>query len=633
MLQAINDRIKGWLGIVIVILIGLPFALWGIQSYLDDAGPIYAAKVNNIEISANEFERSVSMQRQAILRQNDGKLPVDEKILRDRTLTQLVNQRLLEGVTYDNGYRISDIVLSERIRQLFTVDGVFDRTRFEANVASIGMSIPMYEHALRNELRLQQMQSAIANSSFATKKEVKDLAALNEQTRDISVLTFDLNHFSTASKPSDEEIKQYYDENIRLFMLPEKVKIDYVEITSDSLAENVVVDELQIKKMYDDYVSSVSGREERKARHILLSTIIGDGAEDRAAAKIKIQALQQELENGADFSALAIKHSQDQGSATGGGDLGWVALGDMVKPFEQALYDMEKGSVSNIVETQFGYHLIKLDDVRSETIEMLGVKRYEFEDELKLDAVASMFYDLSERLASTAYENPDNLDVVVEDMGLKLNSTDHFTRIEGEGIATNEKVRNIAFSSLILEQGSNSDIIEISPTHVIVLRLNEHVPATAIPLTDVSAKIESILNAQNGHKQTRAAALDVKSRIEAGESMDALKAADGINIEVVSSLSRKDTSRVSDPSILYKAFDIASPQDGKPSVKEVDLITGDVALVVLTKVSITGVIAQDKLDAVKNEVLRVNATQDFGNALLAIKDSADIEMNKRILDR
>ena len=632
MLQAINDRIKGWLGIVIVVLIGLPFALWGIQSYLDDTGPMFAAKVNSIEISANELERSVSMQRQTILRENGGKLPVDEKVLRERTLTQLINQRLLEGVTYDNGYRISDAILSERIRQLFTVDGAFDRARFEANVASIGMNIPMYEHALRSELRLQQMQSAIVNSSFATKNEIKQLAALNEQTRDIAVLTFDVDHFSTAEKPGEEEIKQYYETNIQRFMLAEKIKVDYVEITSDTLAENVVVDDIQIQKMYDDYVASISGREERKTRHILLSTVVTESAEDKTAAKAKIEALKQELENGANFAELAKKYSQDQSSATEGGDLGWVALGDMVKPFEQTLFDMKKGSVSKIVETQFGYHLIKLEDVRSETIEPLAVKRYAFEDELKTDAVASMFYDLSERLASTAYENPDSLDVVVEELGLKLTTTDFFSSLKGEGIANNEKVRTIAFSPLVLEQGSNSDIVEISPTHVVVLRLNERIPATAIPLNNVTLKIENILKTQNGYQQTKAAALQAKLKIEAGESIDAQKAK-GVDMEVITSLSRKDNEKVSDPSILYNAFDIALSQDDKPSVKMVDLMTGDVALLVLNKVNTPDVIAQDKLDIVKGVALRENANRDFSNALLAIKNNADIEINKRILDK
>ncbi len=632
MLQAINDRIKGWLGIVIVVLIGLPFALWGIQSYLDDAGPQYAAKVNNFEISANEFERSVSVQRQSMLRQYGGQLPIEEKALRERTLTQLINQRLLEGVTFESGYRISDSVLSAKIKQLFTVDGVFDRLRFEANARSLGMSIPMYEQALRNELRLQQMQSAIANSSFVTKEEIHDLAALNEQTRDITVLTFNIEHFSTAEKPTEEEIRQYYEANMQRFMVAEKIKVDYLEITSDTLSNNVQVDEDQIKKMYDDYVASISGREERKARHILIKTSADNKSASSIAAKEKIQSLKQEIEQGTDFAELAKKHSQDSGSAVEGGDLGWVALGEMVKPFEQTLFDMKKGDVSEIVETQFGYHLIKLDDVRSEAIEPLESKRYGFEEELKADSIASMFYDLSERLASTAYENPDNLDIAAEELGIKIISSDYFFRNKGEGIAENEKLRSIAFSPLVLEQGSNSDTIEIGPTHVVVLRLKDHIPATAIPLAQVSSKIENILKAQNGHKQTKAAALNVKSKIEAGESIESLKA-DGIQVDVISSLGRKDNTKVSDPSILYNAFEISPDQNETPSVKEIDLISGDIALIVLTKVNAPDNITQDKLDLVKNDALRDNANRDFSSTLLSIKESADISINKRLIEK
>lgn len=631
MLQAINDRIKGWLGIVIVVLIGLPFALWGIQSYLDDGGPRYAAKVNNIEISANEFERTVSMQRQSMLRQYGGQLPVEEKVLRDQTLTQLINQRLLESTTFEKGYRVSDSLLAAKIQQLFTVDGVFDRLRFEANVRSLGMSIPMYEQELRNELRLQQMQSAIANSSIVTREEVHNLAALNEQSRDITVLTFNTEHFSTAEKPTEEEIKQYYEANMNRFMVAEKIKVDYLEITSDALSENVEVNEDQINKMYEDYVASISGREERKARHILLKTVAGESAAN-AVVMEKIESLKQELEQGADFADLAKKHSQDSASAEEGGDLGWVTLGEMVKPFEQALFDMNKGSVSEIVVTQFGYHLIKLDDIRSETIEPLEIKRYGFEEELKADGVASLFYDLSERLASTAYENPDSLDIAAEELGLKIISSDYFSRNKGKGIAENEKLRNIAFSPLVLEQGSNSDLVEISPTHVVVLRLNEHIPATAIPIVEVSSKIETILSAQNGYKQTKAAALDVKSKIEAGESIESLKA-DGIQIDVIASLGRKDNTKVSDPSILHNAFEITANQNESPAVKEVDLISGDVALIVLTKVNVPDNIAQDRLDGVKGDVLRDNARRAFSSTVLVIKDSADIEINTRLIEK
>ena len=626
MLQAINDRIKGWLGIAIVILIGLPFALWGIGSYLDDTGPRYAAKVNDSEISANEFERAVSMQRQQLQNQNGG-APVDEKALREDTLKILINQRLLEEVTYSEGYRISDTILSERIKQLFTVDGIFDRERFEAVVASNGMNVPMYENSLRNELRLQQMQSAIVNSAFVTRQQVSQLAALDQQTRDISVLTFSIEHFSTAAKPTEEEIKQFYEANMQRFMRPEKIKVDYVEVTSDSLAQAVEIDEEQIQKMYQQYVDAVSGREERKARHILIQS-----SEAPAAAKEKIELLAKQLEQGADFSELAKEHSEDTGSASEGGDLGWVALGDMVKPFEQALFEMQKGTVSGVVETQFGYHLIKLDDVRGETIESIEVKRYEFEDELKKDAIASIFYDISERLAALAYENPDNLDVVVEDLGLKVKTTGYFSRFDGTGIAENEKVRNIAYSALVLEQGSNSDIIEINPDHVVVIRLNEHVPATAIPLAEVSSKIENILRLQKGYEQTRAAALEVKTRMEAGESIDSVKA-DGIDVVAVNGLGRKDTASVSDPSILQSAFDITMGTDGKSALEVVDLLSGDVALVLLSSINTPEVVAQDKIDLVRSEMFRESAIRDFSNALLVIKDNATIETNKNILQR
>ena len=626
MLQAINDRMKSWLGIAIVILIGLPFALWGIQSYLDDSGPRYAAKVNDSEITANEFERAVSMQRQQLQNQNGG-APVDEKALREDTLKILINQRLLEEVTFNEGYRISDAILTERIKQLFTIDGLFDRERFEAVVASNGMSVPMYEQSLRNELRLQQMQSAIVNSAFVTRQQVSQLAVLDQQTRDISVLTFNIEHFSTAAKPTDDEIKQFYEANMQRFMRPEKMKLDYVEVTSDSLAQAVEVDEEQIQKMYEEYVDAVSGREERKARHILIQS-----SEAPAAAKEKVELLAKQLEQGADFSALAKEHSEDPGSASEGGDLGWVALGDMVKPFEQALFEMQKDDVSGVVETQFGYHLIKLEDIRGETVESIEVKRYEFEDELKKDGIASIFYDMSERLASLAYENPDNLDVVVEDLGLKVNTTDYFHRFEGTGIAENEKVRNIAYSALVLEQGSNSDIIEISPDHVVVIRLNEHVPATAIPLAEVSSKIENILKVQKGHEQTRAAALEVKAKLEEGEPIESVKA-EGIDVVEVKGLGRKDSASVSDPSILQSAFDITMGDDGKSAVNVVDLMSGDVALVVLSSINAPELVAQDKTDLVRSEMLRESAIRDFSNALVVIKDNATIETNKNILQR
>jgi len=309
MLQAINDKIKGWLGIVIVVLIGLPFALWGIQSYLDDTGPRYAAKVNNIEISANEFERTVSRQRQELLRQYGGEMPVEEKALREQTLNQIINQKLLEDFTYQNSYRISDSVLSAKIQQQFSNEGIFDRERFEMIVASNGMTLPMYEAALRSELRVQQAQSALTGTSFVTKTEVSKLAAIDEQTRDIKVLTFNIDHYATSGNATAEEIKEFYESNRQRFLVPEKLKVDYVEITSDSLAGQVEIDEQQIKDLYDEYVASVGSREQRMASHILISAT---GAEKDVdiVARALLDELKQKLDNGADMAVILAGYLQ-----------------------------------------------------------------------------------------------------------------------------------------------------------------------------------------------------------------------------------------------------------------------------------------------------------------------------------
>ena len=624
MLLAINDRIKGWLGIAVVILITLPFALWGIGEYFSDSGPRYAAKVNGSEISLNEYERAVSMQRRNLLNENNGKLPVSEKTLREQTLKQLVNTRLLEGVSFENGYRVSDSLLGQQIRQLFTVDGQFDRTRFESVIASLGMTVPMYEQTLRNELRVQQLQSVITNTTFITDEQLRELAALANQTRDLTMVTFNLDVFSKADAPTGEEIKAYYTANQSSFMTPEQISLDYVEITSDSIAANMQVDEEELRRMYDDYVAELSSREERKASHILIS----NSGDDAATAGQRIEEIREKIETGEDFATLAKVYSEDPGSAQSGGDLGWVQIGDMVKPFESALFEMQPGSVSDIVETQFGYHLIKLDDIRAQTADPFEMKRYEFEDELKRGAVASEFYDLSERLATLSYENPDSLDVVVEEMGLTLKTTDAFGRFNGEGIASNEKVRNIAFSPLVMEQGSNSDIIEISPDHAVVVRMNDYQPARPMPLEEVSARIEQIIKVQKGHEQTVEAALAAKARLQGGEAVDALQA-DGVTINRYKDVARNDREQINDPSVVREAFKL-SKKGAEPAITRLDLFSGDVALLILDRVNMPEQLTQDELELVRSEWVRDAALRNVSSMMLAFKNQADIQMNKRL---
>ena len=625
MLQAINDRIKGWLGIAIVALITLPFAFWGIQSYVGGGGEKYAAKVNDTEISAREFEYNLSAQRQKLQQQFGGKLPFEDSVMKQRVLDQLVNRAVLEDAANSSGYRISDAQLSENIKKIFTRDGKFDRDFLDQVLQTRGMSVSQMESQLRSDMQISQIMDALSNTSFITDSEAQKLAGLEHQQRKISTLIFSIDHFSADIEITEEEIKAAYETDANRYMLPEKVSVEYVELNSDALSADVEIDQQAIAGMYDDYVASVSQKEQRKAKHILLKT-----DEDEAAARNMLSDIQKQLAEGASFDELARQHSQDVGSAKQGGDLGWVEAGQMVKPFEDALYALKEGEVSDVVESQFGLHLIKLEAIQSEPVDSLEQKRAELEKAFRQETISNKFYELSESMATTAYENSDSLVAVSEVMNIQPKSSEYFTRNSGTGIATNDKVREIAFSKQVLEEKSNSDVIELSPEHILVLRILEHKPASLQPLDNVRSAIEKNLRLRKSHENTLAAAREAKAKINAGQAAVADMVATGVTLEKPDMLTRKDTTQV-DPMVLQAAFNMPMPEAGKVVANDVAMYSGDVALVILEEVHTPTEITQEQIDAIKGQLKQDLASREFAMALNSIKDKADLHINSKVL--
>ncbi|NNJ98619.1 MAG: hypothetical protein HKP12_15840 [Gammaproteobacteria bacterium] len=628
MLQAINDRIKGWLGALVIVMITIPFAFWGIESYLGTGNKQFAAVVNGEEIPVFQFENAYSNQLARLNQQFGSQLPFSNEQIKALVLDQLIDALVLEETSYAAGYRVSDQNLTQKIATIFTRDGVFDRNYFENVVASNGMTISQYEARLRNELRVVQKQNAIVASAILPDAQVEQIAALQQQERDIRWIKFTIDTQSADIVITDQDIDDFYNANIDRFMTPERVSVEYVEITNDTLADSITVDEDKLLTMYDDYKYTVLQKEERKARHILLKT---DSSEERSESVVteKIQELQQKLESGEAFEDLARQYSEDPGSAKQGGDLGWVATGDMVKPFEEALFALNKGEVSDIVETQFGLHLIRLEDVRAPQVESFADKRDEFEQELKQEVISSMFYDISENMAVSAYENPDSLDAVVDVLNKQSEKTELFTRNTGAGIAENQEFRKAAFSPAVLQDGLNSDIIELGPDHVVVLRLLKHEPTSKKPLQEVRADIENTLRSRAAHTIVMTAAEEMKNQIIAGAAVEDVLT-DDQRVEEQLTIKRTDSAKV-DPMIVDTAFQMPYPQEQKPSVQVANLMSGDIAVVLLDKVTIPGEIAQDQKDAMEKQLRDDVANSEFDYVITTIKDTAEIERNTELL--
>lgn len=630
MLQSINDRIQGWLGWVIVAFISVPFALFGIQSYLEVDGNKFVAKVNDTEITPIAFDRAVSQQR-ARLQQMFGKnMPQSEaydKILKQQVLNQLITTEALNQYANETGYTIANASLSKAVQSIdaFKENGIFSQDLYEKVVNSQGMSLAGFEAMYRQELSTSHLQNTIMSSAISTSSEIAQQQALNNQRRNISYIEFDASKYIAKSDISDDEAKAYFEQNSFRYMNPEQVSVQYLELKSDQLQNEVPVSEADIKKSYDAYVENAKTNEQRKASHILV-TLASDGSDsEKKLAKEKIEKVENELSAGADFAALAKKYSNDEGSAANGGDLGLVSKGMMVKAFEEALFDLNKGQVSKIVRTEFGYHIIKLNEIQAAKIESFETKKSSIEKELKETGVQNLFHERAEILANLAYENPESLDLAAEQLKLKIQKTALFTRTNGVGVAGNTKVRNSAFEDAILKDKLNSDAIEITNKHVVVIRVEEHKRATAKSFELVKSNIIAELKIKQAKQKAREAAAELVAKVQADsglsnwtELMSKFKAsAKSLN------LVKRDSDKA-DSQLVKAAFKLSKPQAGNVSFKQVAMSNGNAAVVVVTTVKDMDASNKQSLAEAGKKLNADTANQEFAAVVAAIKSTFEI---------
>ncbi len=621
MLQSIRDKTSGWIAYLIVFLISVPFALWGVNSYLGGGEATPAAEVNGEEITARDLDTAYANYRRRLADVFGGSIPegfADESILKDQVLTQLIEESALRSYTEQKNYRIGDHQLNEVIRamEMFQSDGEFDTTTYQRQVGSLGYSTAGYEYELRRAKAMTQLQNGIVATAFTIPGSAEQMASLSGQTRRIRVLTRNL---STENYSVDEiDIEKYFESNPAKYMTEEQVKIDYIEISLDAVKAAIEVDDSQIRASYDQNRDAYTSDEIRTARHILL-TVSSDASEhDSKMVEDKILDIRAQLEAGADFSELAKLHSQDPVSAAEGGSLGDIERGMMVHSFEAVLFDLKVGDLSSAVKTSFGWHLIKLDSISGGELLTFEEMRDDLANEFKAEMAESQIYDLSENLANLAYEQPDSLEPAVDQLGLVMQTSDWFGRHSGQGIAAEAKIRSAAFSSEVLSQGLNSEAIELADNRMVFIHLNERKPAAPKQLDEVRDQISNELKKRQAREENQAQGKQALEGLNSGRTLDDI--ASEWQLEVIDPGAIKRSNKEVAPALVKIVFSMSKPESGS-IYQGYPHANGDYSLIEL--IAVESVNSDSSTEQTKS-ITTATASQEYQSVIKLLASQADV---------
>jgi len=494
---------------LLLLLIVPSFALFGVQSYTRMTGDGNAvAKVAGQTITKEELDAAQRQQadrlRQIYGAQFDPKM-LDTPEARQSILDNLIAQKAMAAEAARKHLSVSDAALQQSILQvpeLRTADGKFDVERYKALLAAQGMTPAMYEARLRQDMALQQINGAVQNSAFAPKTLATRLSEINEQQREVQEQLFKASDYAAKVQVTDDMLKSYYDNSGSRFEIPEQVKAEYLVLNAEAVAGQITVSDADIKSYYEQNLKRYTTEEQRRASHILITAPKDAPTKERAAARSKAETLLAQLrKNPDDFARLAKENSQDPGSAERGGDLDFFGKGMMVKPFEDAAYKLKKGEISEVVESEFGYHIIKLTDIKPGGVRTLAEVKDEIAAEIKKQLAAKKYTELAETFSNTVYEQADSLKPAADKLNLKIETVSGLTRDPNPALPkntpyNNQKFLTALFSDDAVRNKHNTEAVEVAPNTLIAGHVQSFQPKTRRPFEEVKTQVKEAVMQQ-----------------------------------------------------------------------------------------------------------------------------------------
>ena len=612
-------------------LITLPFAFWGVDSYVRNSGAGNdVASIGDSRVTVQQFDQALR-ERQDQMRQAMGASFKPEMInspeARLSVLNSLIDQQLLMLESSKNRLVVTDGALRDVIGSIPSLqeDGKFSMEKYERALRAQGMSQPQFEAKLRQDLTLRQLMGTISDSAFVSQAQATTILNLQLEERQYSEFRIAPEQYADKVKVDADAVKKFYDQNQAQFEIPEQVKVEYVILSLDSMLSQISVSDAEIKARFEGHKDKYQQPEERRASHIL---IVAKTEGEKAAAKAKAEEVLKEVrKTPAKFADLAKQYSQDPGSAKSGGDLGYFGRGMMVKAFEEAVFKQKEGEISDVLESEFGYHIIKLTGIKTAKVKSLDEVRADIVSELKREAATRKFAESAEAFNNTVYEQSDSLQPAAEKFKLKIQQSGWLKKIPDQreaaalGPLANEKILASLFSEDAVKNKRNIEAYEIAPNTLLSARVVEHVAASTRPLESVKNDIEKLLKAQEAATLAK----------NTGESrLEELKKGgdDKLAWSSLKSASRMQSRDLPPAAVraVFKAEVQKLPAYAGASVG------GAYVLYKIVKVNAPEKLDESRRNALQNEYAHILAQEELSAYLNALRARYKIDINKAALE-
>ena len=637
MLTAIKERASGWIAWTLVALISIPFALWGINSYFEGASKIVVATVNGVEIEKTDYQNSLSDQRRMLVQMMGQNVDADyfaSRAFKLQVLETLIDSRLQAEYLRDRGFRVTDEQLSKKISSFsaFQVDGQFDPTRYEQLVRNAGLSVEGFERQQRQQGAIDQLRAGLRGSSLVVSSMTDRAIELLYQRRVAQFTVVDIAAFEDSLVVGSEALRDEFDANKAQYVQPEQMQVEFIRLSVDELGKQANVSELEQRAFYDNNVERFTQPESRSASHILWSLAEDDAEDVVDTREQEAKGIAARARSGEDFAKLAETYSKDPGSASRGGDLGIIRPGAMAPSFETVVFDLNEGQISDPVRTAYGWHIIKVTNIRESNVRPFDEVMGEIKTILEREWAENQFITMAEDFQNLIFEQPDSLNAASDFLGTPIERSDWFSRTTGDGIASNDLVRDTAFSPEVLVDRLNSEMLEIGSDTLVAVRFADFREKRQKDFNEVKDQIERVLAARVAAEAQEKFATKLVATLESGADWDNLLAVEGLSSADLPEDLESTTDDIA-RAVARVVYSVGAPNPGTPVFGSARLSATDYLIYKLDEV-VAGDISQisgDQVSEVEDLVESRVGEELHAGIGRALRTAADVQIFEEAL--